>query len=214
MGQEKISQIDRITKLLSENPGVKVVRAETGDLSVIKRDPRRPDNILQTIGAFLIPEPTIKQIGMRLMIHGVGPKDFTEIDVFPKDSRNAYFIMGGKKINSEEIFELIRTGIKLLNAYKACPLDKRDLFLIKDPNDPYAGEDIVADMLRQDADYLSFMNNEEPNPQDVVEKIASRKTARQIGLSSAETDPFPSERILVMEQLLGRNLEERKIFTQ
>lgn len=214
MAQEEISQVDKTTKLLSENPGVKVVRAETGDLSVIKRDPRKPDNILQTIGAFLIPEPTTKQIGMRLMIHGVGPKDFTEIDVFPKDSRNAYFIMGGKKISSEEIFELIRAGIKLINAYKACPPDKRDLFLIKDPNDPYVGEGIVEDMLRQDADYLSFMSNEELNPQDVVEKIASRKTARQIGLSSAETDPFPSERILVMEKLLGRNLEERKIFTQ
>ncbi len=210
MVQEEIPQVDRITKLLSENPGLKIVRGEFGDVTFTQRLPQKLDEIYRIIHTTLTREPTTETIGMTARVSEPNrPEKRTQIDVFPKNDKEGYFVVRGFQIDPESIFKIIRSGIEIFNAYQDCPPEKKDLLLIKDPSDPYVGESIVEDILRQDSDYLDFASDNEPKPDEVVEKIASRKTARRIGLTSMEEDPLPSEHILVMKQLLSRRLEDR-----
>lgn len=204
-------QIDKITKLLNENPGLKIVRGEFGEITFTRRDPQKLDDIFQSILATLTREPTSKKIGMtvRVLSGPNHPERRTQIDIFPKDDKKGYFVTKGSKIDPENIFKIIRNGIEIFNAYRDCPPERRNLFLLKDPSDPHVGESVFEDILRQDSDYLDWNSNNEPNPKEVVEKIASRKTARHIGLSSVMDDPLPSEHILVMNRLLSLSLSSR-----
>ena len=207
---EQIPQADRITRLLSENPGLKIVRGEFGDVTFTQRHPQKLDDVSQVIHATLTREPTTERIGMTVRVSEPShPEKRTQIDIFPKNAKEGYFTTRGSKIDPESVFTVIRNGIEIVNAYRDCPPERKDLFLIKDPSDPYIGESVFEDILRQDSDYLDFNSNNDPKPEEVVEKIASRKTARRIGLTSVEEDPLPSEHILVMKQLLFRKLEDR-----
>lgn len=211
MEQDGISQVDRATKLLNENPGLKIVRGEFGDITFTQRNPQKLDEISQVIHAALTREPTTEKTGMTIRVSDPSqPGRRTQIDIFPDDDKKGYYVARGSEIDLESVFKIIRNGIGIVYVYQHYPpAERKDLFLIKDPSDPYAGENIFEDILRQDADYLEFASDEEPKPEEVVEKIASRKTARRIGLTSIEGDPLPSEHILVMQQLLSRQLEGR-----
>jgi len=207
MAQEEISQVDRITKLLNENRGLKIVGGEFGEVTITQRDPQKLDDILQVVHVALKREPTTEKIGMGVRVSKPSNlKTLTTIDIFPKNDKEGYFVIKGFERDPESVFKIIRSGLELFNAYRDCPPERKNLFLIKDPSDPYVGDGIVEDILRQDSDYLEFNSNNEPKPEEVMEKIASRKTARRIGLSSIMDDPLPSEHVSVMSRLLSLSL--------
>lgn len=211
--EQKLPQAENITRLLNENPGLSMVRGEFGDITFTQRDRQKPSDILWLINASLKTEPTSHKTGMVLRINRLEDntlKDRTEIDVFPKNERQGYFIIKGRMINAEEVFRLIRAGIKIFDTYQNCPPQDRHLFLIKDPDDPKTEISIVEDILRQDADYLEFAFDEEPKPEEVVEKIASRKIAQRIGLTSIMDGPLPSQHISVMNRLLSLSLSAQR----
>ncbi|MBI2600411.1 hypothetical protein HYW42_00500 [Candidatus Daviesbacteria bacterium] len=218
MGIEEGSRVSEIRELLAQSQNLLlVVGGELGNISVSEVDPAT-SQLRWTLGVQLTREnysPTGK-VGVDIS-NSTSPYSrkghFILISVFPQDNERGYYTVQGirgtlKKEHIEQVFDLLRRGIKLLRAYRTCPPEARELFVIKDPFED-GSRSQVEDMLRQEADYLRFHSNKEPDPRQVVERIASRKVARQIGLSTMEEDPFPSEHILIMRELLSRKLEQR-----
>lgn len=213
MSQEREAKIGDITKLLAENPSLSVIRGELGDLNITERNPQDRRQVSRLINCSLTRDPHTEKVGMHIRVNRFkgNLSTLAEIYLFPTDEKNSYYIMHSNEseLQTEEIFQTVKTGINIFKAYRECPQDKRNMFLAQDPLDPDRNDSVVEDILRQDADYLDFSSNEDPNPKEVVENIASRKFARRIGLASIDKDPLPSEHILIMEQLSSRKLEDR-----
>jgi hypothetical protein len=129
MAQEEISQVDRITKLLNENRGLKIVGGEFGEVTITQRDPQKLDDILQVVHVALKREPTTEKIGMGVRVSKPSNlKTLTTIDIFPKNDKEGYFVIKGFERDPESVFKIIRSGLELFNAYRDCPPEEKICF--------------------------------------------------------------------------------------
>ena len=194
---------NEIRAVLDENPNISVIRGEYGELHITKLNSSISGGVELLMRAELSPDQEGNPTGMKITVVPQSARHPSSIiKILPEEG-----VYKWKLIDSHEpgldvrgILAAVRGGIKIFKAYKASGKSKH-LFSITDPDSPT--DTRAADLLREDADYLDFNSNEDPNPEEVVERLASRKVARRIGLSSMDEDPLPSEHVILMEKMLN-----------